>query len=161
MLKNKTLRVESLRVKSLEYEELKESPSVGKIHFEFVTPTRFSALGRDREYLFPEPRKIFGGLIKIWNDFSGFPFSPSDCEDYINWLGRESWITHYSLQTELRNTRKGKVVGFTGRTTLAFGESERWRKVTAILARLSEFSNIGKGRTSGFGVVRARLYSKQ
>ncbi|MEN3059899.1 MAG: CRISPR system precrRNA processing endoribonuclease RAMP protein Cas6, partial [Candidatus Methanosuratincola petrocarbonis] len=67
----------------------------------------------------------------------------------------------YSLQTELRNTRKGKVVGFTGRTTLAFGESERWRKVTAILARLSEFSNIGKGRTSGFGVVRARLYSKQ
>lgn len=158
MLKDKTLRLEVLKVNSSEYEDLKTSAPAEKIHFEFITPTRLSALGRSREYLFPEPKKIFGGLLKIWNDFSGFPIPSSDFEDYMNWLGRESWVTRYYLRTELRYTKKGKIVGFIGNATFAFGESEKWRRLSASLARLSEFSNIGKGRTSGFGVVKTRLF---
>ncbi len=160
MLRDKTLRIESVKVNTKTYEEIiKSAFPVKKVYFEFLTPTRFSALGRDHEYLFPDQKKIFGGLLKIWNCFSGSPISPNEVKEYLNWLGRESWVTHYSLQTEIRNTTKGNIIGFTGRITFAFGKHEKWQKITACLAWLAPFSNIGKGRTAGFGVVHTQTYA--
>lgn len=162
MVRDRPLRIESVRVRSESYEDMLESAfPAERLHLEFLTPTRFSALGRGREYLFPDQKKVFGGLLELWNLFSGHPLADGDSEEYLDWLGSSSWVSCYSLRTELKDTSKGKIVGFTGRVTYNFEGSERWRRLTCCLASLAEFSNVGKGRTAGFGVVRASASQKE
>ncbi|XRH75770.1 MAG: CRISPR-associated endoribonuclease Cas6 [Candidatus Methanosuratincola verstraetei] len=156
MIRDKSLRIESVRVKAKSYQDMcADAFPAERLHIEFLTPTRFSALGQAREHLFPEQKKVFGGLVELWNLFSGCPLECDKSKEYLEWLGSSSWVSYYSLRTELKITSKGRIVGFTGRITYNFEGNEQWQRFTCCLASLAEFSNVGKGRTAGFGVVRA------
>ncbi|MDI9609359.1 MAG: CRISPR-associated endoribonuclease Cas6 [Candidatus Verstraetearchaeota archaeon] len=158
MIRDKTLRIDSVRVRAESYEALMESASPAvKLYFEFLTPTRFAALGREKEYLFPEQKKVFGGLLELWNRFSGLPLGETDAKAYMEWLGSSSWVSSYILRTELKDTSKGRIIGFTGKVAYNFDGDERWQRTTSCLAAFANFSNVGKGRTSGFGVVRTEI----
>ncbi|MGF3498975.1 MAG: CRISPR-associated endoribonuclease Cas6 [Candidatus Methanosuratincola sp.] len=158
MIRDKTLRISAVRVKAESYGKLMEkSRPARKVYFEFLTPTRFAALGRGKEYLFPEQKKVFGSLLELWNLFSGYPFSEAESKEYMDWLGSSSWTSYYTLRTEMKETSKGSIIGFTGNITYDLEGNERWQRVTACLAAFANFSNVGKGRTSGFGVVRTAL----
>lgn len=162
MIREKTLRIDSVKVKSTSYGELIEKcRPAGKVYFEFLTPTRFAALGRGKEYLFPDQKKIFGSLLELWNLFSGWPVSETDSKEYMEWLGSSSWVSSYILRTELKETSKGRIIGFTGNITYDFEGNDRWQRTTSCLAAFANFSNVGKGRTSGFGVVRTALKYSQ
>ena len=48
-----------------------------------------------------------------------------------------------------------KASGFVGWATYEFGDLESgWNKVTQVLARFAEYSNVGGNRTGGFGVTK-------
>lgn len=160
MIQERTLRIETVRVKAKTYQDLiKSSVPAKKILIEFLTPTRFASLGREKEYLFPEQKKVYGGLLELWNQFSEQPLSDAESDEYLEWLGSKSWISSYSLRTEIRETSKGGIIGFTGWASYNFDANERWQKLTHCLTELANFSNIGKGRTAGFGVVRTETKS--
>ncbi|MEJ5292444.1 MAG: CRISPR-associated endoribonuclease Cas6 [Candidatus Methanosuratincola sp.] len=162
MIRDKTLKIDSIRVKVKSYEDILDSAAPAeRVYLEFITPTRFSALGRGKEYLFPEQKKVFGGLLELWNLFSGHPLSDTESKDYIEWVGSNSWVTSYSLRTELKETSKGNVIGFTGRVAYNFEVDHRWGRITSCLGALANFSNVGKGRTAGFGVAQTIIKSRE
>ncbi|MEN3037080.1 MAG: CRISPR-associated endoribonuclease Cas6, partial [Candidatus Methanosuratincola petrocarbonis] len=134
MIRDKTLKIDSVRVRTESYRDLMEKAhSADKAYFEFLTPTRFAALGRGKEHLFPEQKKVFGGLLEIWNAYSGLALSESESEEYLEWLGSRSWVSSYTLRTELKETSKGRIIGFTGRITYNFEGNKKWQRTTACL----------------------------
>lgn len=160
MIYDRSLRIETVRVKAKSYKDLSESSlPAEKVLMEFLTPTRFASLGREKEYLFPEQKKVFGGLLELWNQYSEQPLGSTESEEYLEWLGSNSWISSYSLRTEIRETSKGSIIGFTGWASYNFDGNDRWQKLTNCLTDFANFSNVGKGRTSGFGVVRSAIKS--
>ena len=148
-------QVNSIAVKSKSYSELwSESKPVESFRLVFQTPTCFAALGQRYYCLFPEPKRVFGGLLSLWNLCSDQDkVEDSEKEDYLSWLGRAGGISGFSLRTQKVSTGKGVAIGFTGWVTYRTQTHERWQKLTTCLARMAEYSNVGKGRTAGFGAV--------
>ncbi|MBM5806020.1 MAG: CRISPR-associated endoribonuclease Cas6, partial [Candidatus Verstraetearchaeota archaeon] len=149
----------TVKVKSKSYRELwDEAKPVEVFRLYFQTPTCFAALGRRYYCLFPEPKRVFGNLLDLWNKYSDIEKTKgSEREEYLRWLGKEAGVSGYCLETRREPTRKGNGIGFTGWVAYRLGNKERWKKRTACLARLAEYSNVGKNRTEGFGVTKARI----
>lgn len=151
-----TFRIASMKVRSRSYGELlAESKPVESFRLVFQTPTCFAALGRRYHSLFPEPKHVFGGLLSLWNLYSDKDkVEGEEKEAYLQWLGREVGVSGFSLETQQVSTGKGTVIGFMGWTAYRTQEDEKWQRLTNCLAKLAEYSNIGKNRTAGFGVTR-------
>jgi CRISPR/Cas system endoribonuclease Cas6 (RAMP superfamily) len=50
-----------------------------------------------------------------------------------------------------------KANGFVGWATYEFGDlNSEWNRVTQVLARFAEYSNVGGNRTGGFGVIKQK-----
>jgi CRISPR-associated endoribonuclease Cas6 len=150
-----TFRTVGVKVNSKSYKELwEEAKPVEAFRLYFRTPTCFSAKGRKYYCLFPEPRRIFGNLIDLWNLYSNIEKVEDQARDeFVKWLGMEVGVSGYSLETRLEHTEKGKFIGFTGWVGYRSKIHERWQKLTACLGNFAEYSNLGKNRTEGFGIV--------
>jgi CRISPR-associated endoribonuclease Cas6 len=150
-----TFRIASVKVKTKSYRKLwEEAKPVEAFRLYFQTPTCFAALGQKYYCLFPEPKRVFGNLLSLWNLYSDLKFDAQEKEDYLNWLGREVGVSGYSLETRQEPTGKGKAIGFTGWVAYRSGDNEKWQRLTNCLGSLAEYSNIGKNRTAGFGVAQ-------
>ncbi|MEM3692827.1 MAG: CRISPR system precrRNA processing endoribonuclease RAMP protein Cas6 [Candidatus Bathyarchaeia archaeon] len=149
------LRVAWIRVSSRSYEEiLSNSKPSETFRLIFKTPTCFSALNKRYFYLFPEAKHVFGGLLKLWKLFS--PIGRLDMEgeeEYTKWIASQIGVSGYELSTRYITIGRRKAIGFTGWVNFRMGDGSEWRKLTNALGRLSEYTNVGKNRTGGFGVV--------
>lgn len=156
MIYEASFRVASIRVSSRSYEQLlAESKPSEAFRLLFTTPTCFSALNQRYFYLFPEPKHVFGGLLRLWNLFSPVgKLDPERTEEYTKWVGSQVGVSGYELSTRRVSVGRRTAIGFRGWVNYRMGDGDEWRKLTEALGRLAEYSNVGKNRTGGFGVVR-------
>ena len=178
------IKIVDVSVLHEEYSRLfEEAKPVKRFMVDFITPTffrfspiitsrmfpsRMAAIGVSKLRLekarrfhpVPEPVLMMRSLTRLWKAFSDRPF---------NYLGYLSWISSMGVSLagypsgirtrrlyEHITTRKF-VVGFVGEVNFSIPEDlyvEKWARITDALLRFAEYSNVGGGRTAGFGMVK-------
>jgi len=131
----------------------------------FRTPTvlRLKVKGRDKHavlFPLPDPRLIFTNLHMVWNSY----MKPRISKRYLTWLNEMGICPAALLNVRTvrlfeyeKNKRKRFDIGFIGRARFALVEElydKTMATYTYALLKFAEYSNIGKGRTAGLGVVR-------
>ncbi|MFQ6076391.1 MAG: CRISPR system precrRNA processing endoribonuclease RAMP protein Cas6 [Candidatus Bathyarchaeia archaeon] len=151
-------RVIRVSVESLDPSSLLKPPQrVAKFRLDFRTPTYFSAVGTTAICRFPDPVRIFGNLASLWNECIAPELGDLKLPetDFINWVYQAVVVTGYRLWT--RTTKLAQtipLIGFEGFTHFAVvNPSNHFAPWIHPLLMLGTFSNIGQGRTAGFGVT--------
>ncbi len=148
-----SIKAELVRVKPLEvitYEEILEaSPESRDVVLDFLSPTAFKRGSFD--YPVPEPRLVFGGLLRKWNRFSPVKIE----RGLVKNISKTLTVSGCWIRTKKVEIMDGaKFTGFTGRVFFyADGKSEELRALNA-LARFASFAGVGRKTTMGFGSVR-------
>lgn len=178
------MRVVEVSVSQEKYSKFLESAEpVKRMSVDFLTPTffRFSPLiasaafpskrpaggvsrSRVKEarrfHPLPEPVLMMRSLMRIWRTFSDKSFNYSG---YLSWIssmgvslaGYPKGIKTKRLYEHV--TTKKFIVGFTGSVNFTVPEDlhvKKWAKITDILLKFAEYSNVGGGRTAGLGMVK-------
>jgi len=144
------------------FERLYEINSIdSSFRLNFLTPTYlWKCYAKLHEFL-PTPINIFYNLIETWNIFSPIKF---DSESFKDWVDKSVMISSCQLKiwkpVNISCLRENMV--FTGWCNYrivksgdySMKEHERWCSLTYALGRFAEIANIGKNRTTGFGVVK-------
>ena len=155
-----TFKVSSLTVKNESYEDLWDSIRKPAKAFRliFKTPTYLTILGSNYHYLFPDHLKVFPSLMRLWNMFSDFRrFSKEETLKYREWLLENMGVSQHKLKTCLALMGRKKANGFIGWATYELNDLEsEWNKISQVLAKFAEYSNIGGNRTGGFGVTKQK-----
>ncbi|MEM2999891.1 MAG: CRISPR system precrRNA processing endoribonuclease RAMP protein Cas6 [Candidatus Bathyarchaeia archaeon] len=154
-------RVASLSVNCKSYVDLEnEAQAADRFRLVFRTPTYFASLGSSFRWMFPDAVKVFAGLMRVWNLFSDSRrFGKEEYLAYKEWLEKNVGVCEYDLHTRLAVMRKKKATGFVGWVTYEMKDTEsEWNRITCMLARYAEYSNVGGNRTCGFGIVRMLPY---
>jgi CRISPR-associated endoribonuclease Cas6 len=152
-----TFRIASLSVNCKSYEELeKEAEAVDEFRLSFRSPTYFASLGSKYHWMFPDAVKVFSGLMRCWNLFSDSKrFSKEEYVAYKEWLGKNVGVSEYELWTRLAVMKRKKATGFVGWVTYELKDKKsKWNKITYMLAKYTEYANIGGNKTGGFGVTK-------
>jgi hypothetical protein len=155
-----TFQIASMSINCKSYAELeKEAQAVDGFTLDFRTPTYLANLNSDYHWMFPDPVKVFCSLMRCWNQFSdGRRFSKEEYVSYKNWLVKNVGVSRYELQTRLAVMRNKKATGFTGAVTYELKDKENvWSKTTYMLARYSEYANVGGNKTAAYG--QTKLYA--
>ncbi|HGE73016.1 TPA: CRISPR system precrRNA processing endoribonuclease RAMP protein Cas6 [Candidatus Poribacteria bacterium] len=97
--------------------------------------------------------------MRVWNKFSdGRRFGKEEFLAYKKWLGKNIGVCGYRLRTRLAVMREKKAVGFMGWCAYEMKDlKSEWNKVTVMLAKYAEYSNIGGNKTAGYGVTKFAL----
>jgi CRISPR-associated endoribonuclease Cas6 len=150
-----TFHIASMIVKSKDYQEMEgETEPLRSFRLYFKTPTYLAVLGSSFHYLWPDPSKVFPNLMRLWNTFTtAKKYSKEEYVEYKAWLAENVGVAEHELRTRLVYLGRRKITGFVGWATYEIGTIDEWNKVTCILAKFAEYSNIGGNRTGGFGVT--------
>jgi CRISPR-associated endoribonuclease Cas6 len=162
MIFDTVFRIASLSIKSKSYADLEhEASSDERFRLVFKTPTYLPCLGSSYRWMFPDAVRVFSGLMRIWNLFSDSRhFSKEEYLAYKEWLAKNMGVCEYRLWTRLGIMREKKAVGFVGWCAYEMKDLEsKWNKVTAMLAKYAEYTNIGGNKTAGYGVTKVALRS--
>ncbi|MEM3694880.1 MAG: CRISPR system precrRNA processing endoribonuclease RAMP protein Cas6 [Candidatus Bathyarchaeia archaeon] len=160
MIFDTVFRIASLSIKSKSYGDLeREAEAVERFRLVFQTPTYLPCLGSSYRWMFPDAVRVFSGLMRIWNKFSdGRHFGKKEFLAYKEWLAKNVGICGYRLWTKLAVMRDKKAVGFVGWCSYEMGDLEsEWNRVTVMLAKYAEYSNIGGNKTAGYGVTKTNI----
>jgi len=152
-------KVASLSVKSESYEDLYKSvgESVESFRLYFETPTYLASLGTDYHFMFPDHVRVFGGLMRLWSLFSDFRcFGKEEFLEYKDWLSKSVGVCRFRLATRMAFMGRKKANGFVGWVDYGFKALDEWNRVTQVLAKFAEYSNVGGNRTGGFGVTKQK-----
>lgn len=157
-----TFRIASLTFKGKSYDELEaEAQPAEKLRLYFQTPTYLPCLGSSYRWMFPDPVRVFSGLMRVWNKFSdGRRFSKEEFLAYKDWMTKNMGVCGYKLWTRLAVMREKKAIGFMGWVSYEMKLDSEWSKVTVLLAKYAEYSNIGGNKTAGYGVTKLRQYQQ-
>ena len=163
---SRPIEVILLNVHTVKLEDLTRI-STGKVTIEFKTPTSFRVRAmptprfkpsRPRVQILPDPRNILHNLRNLWNSF----LEPKLGEEYLEWLTSMGVIASGIRGKTIRlweyegRKRKKFDIGFVGTLRLNFTEDVYDEKMVAwtfCLLNLARYSNVGRNRTAGFGVV--------
>lgn len=151
VIENGVFGLGGIDVVVLSYKELLCEDGPTFLGIEFKTPSIFS--GDQGGYLFPDPVRLFGSIVNIWNTFSDA--QKIDKKELLDWITKNVRVKHYKLYTREVSLKDFSVVGFKGRIAFLIRPHEEYIKIIRSLIRLSLISNIGKKRTFGFGVISA------
>ncbi|MGC9094893.1 MAG: CRISPR system precrRNA processing endoribonuclease RAMP protein Cas6 [Candidatus Bathyarchaeia archaeon] len=160
MVFDTVFRIASLSIRSKSYGDLEREADVAEgFKLVFETPTYLPCLGSGYRWMFPDAIRVFSGLMRVWNKFSDSRrFSKEEFLAYKEWLGKNVGVCGYRLGTRLAVMREKKAVGFMGWCAYEMKDLEsEWNKVTTMLAKYAEYSNIGGNKTAGYGVTKPIL----
>lgn len=160
MIFDTVFHIASLSIKSKSYGDLEhEASAVERFSLIFETPTYLPCLGSSYRWMFPDAIRVFSGIMRIWNKFGNSKyFSKEEFLVYKEWLTQNVGVCGYRLKTRSAVMRNKKAVGFTGWCTYEMRDLEsEWNKVTVMLAKYAEYSNIGGNKTAGYGVTKTLL----
>ncbi len=127
-----------------EFDDLMAEPANRKVRLEFLTPTNFGKSGRD--YVLPEPRLVFGSLVRRWRAVGG-PEVPQ-----IDWS--EVGVLSVRLSTQKVETERFAAWGVTGMVTYDLGTDAAAQWCGALL-RFGEYAGVGS--KTGYGLGRIRI----
>jgi len=148
------VKVRLARVRPLEvtnYEEIFNSaPAARELILDFLSPTAFK---RERfDFPLPEPRLVFGGLLRRWNAFSPVKIEKGLFRELPKILTVSGcWIRTRKVEI----MEGGRFTGFTGRVFFyAFSDDDYTLKALNALARFASFAGVGRKTPMGFGSVK-------
>jgi len=138
-------QIASMAIKSKDYLEMeKEAEPLDTFRFCFGTPTYLASLGTSFHCLWPEPTKIFPNLMRLWNTCTtAKKYGKEEYLEYKEWLIKNVGVAEHELKTRLVYMGRKKASGFVGWATYEMKVKDEWNKVTCVLARFAEYSNIG------------------
>jgi CRISPR/Cas system endoribonuclease Cas6 (RAMP superfamily) len=84
-------------------------------------------------------------------------FGKEEFSEYRDWLLKNICVSQHRLSTRIAYMGDKKAVGFVGWAAYEMKTRDECNKVTLVLARFAEYSNIGGNRTGGFGVTKVRI----
>jgi CRISPR-associated endoribonuclease Cas6 len=116
------------------------------LKLEFVTPVSFRQ--GERDTAMPDRDRLFGSLLRRWNQYSGLEFSP----DLIELL----FPSYFDIRTALVEDSRSKLIGCVGKISFRiFGEPspEQIQQLNA-LTDFALFSGIGRKTPMGMGMAR-------
>jgi len=147
-------RIASTHVRHTSYQKLlDQAEKTDVFRLVFKSPTYLACKGTGFHILFPEPRRLFMNLAKLWNAYAhGLEFQ--DLNAYSDWVRINLGVTGYELSTRHVKFGVREAIGFAGWANFRMIRRDNWSKVTCALARFAELSNVGSNRTGGFGVVK-------
>jgi CRISPR-associated endoribonuclease Cas6 len=147
---------QTIKVERLDEQELFKEGGYTKFRLEFLTPTYFSIKKQDFPLRFPDPRYLFSNIANIWNAHQPADGILIDQEDFYEWLENNVSISGYDLRTRTAYISKGApVIGFKGWAHYRLSEEDKkYHEWINALCNYAEISNIGGGRTAGFGCIR-------
>jgi len=136
----------SMAIKSKDYSEMeKEAKPVDAFRLYFRTPTYLASLGTSFHCLWPEPTRIFPNLMRLWNTYTPMKkYGKEEYVEYKEWLTKNAGVAEHQLKTQLVYMGRKKATGFLGWTTYEMKVKDKWNKVTCMLAKFAEYSNIGE-----------------
>lgn len=123
-----------------------------KLILEFMTPTYFKSVERPNNVLLPLPELVIGSAARIWNAFVSEDYEVRELCERVKKSVR---IIAHKIRTvpPIKISKNRTMVGFVGRVSYEILDEEV-AKVFTKLAKFAEITNVGGGRTAGFGVVR-------
>ena len=71
-----------------------------------------------------------------------------------DWLLKNMGVSQHRLSTRIAYMGEKKATGFVGWATYEMKNKDAWNKLTLVLAKYAEYSNVGGNRTGGFGVTK-------
>ena len=157
MIFDTVFHIASLSINSKSYGDLeREAEAAERFRLVFETPTYLPCLGSSYRWMFPDAVRVFCGLMRVWNKFSdGRRVGKEEFLAYKDWLGKNVGVCGYRLRTKLTVMREKKAVGFIGWCAYEMKDLEsEWNKVTIMLAKYAEYTNIGGNKTAGYGVTK-------
>jgi CRISPR-associated endoribonuclease Cas6 len=152
-----TFQIASMNINCKSYTDLeKEASSIDRLTLEFKTPTYFANLNSDYHWMFPDPVKVFCGLMRRWNQFSDeHIFTKEEYIAYKEWLQKNVGVSKYELQTRFVVMRNKKATGFTGIIAYKLDDKENsYNKTTQMLAKYAEYANVGGNKTAAYGQTK-------
>jgi len=154
--------IESIQMTKLAPESLltESATKPNKFQLSFLTPTYLAIKKCPFPMRFPDPRYLYSNLANIWNSTLGEKVKV-DQEALLEWVNENVSITGYNLRTRTQYISKGAMkIGFTGWVNYQLNPKNADEKNYATwihaLSKFAEFSNVGGGRTAGFGCVKYR-----
>lgn len=114
--------------------------------FRFLTPTSFRQRGT--QLVWPDPRNVWGSLLRRWNEFASVQFPPGLEEE----LGQLE-VSAYELRTRPVRFSGYMVIGFVGYTTYRIPPtlSPACRQPLLALAHYAKYAGVGYKSTMGLG----------
>lgn len=153
-------QIESIKMTKLAPERLlKESAHrSNKFQLSFLTPTYLAIKKCPFPMRFPDPRYLYSNLANIWNSTLGEKVKV-DHDALREWVNENVSITGYNLKTRTQYISKGAMkIGFTGWVNYQLNpkntDENNYAAWIHALSKFAEFSNVGGGRTAGFGCVQ-------
>lgn len=125
------------------------------IHFN--SPTAFS-LGEHQFDLLPEPRFVWGSLLRSWNRYAPACFT-IDRQRLQSFLTRHITVTACALRTQTLFFSSYRQKGFVGRCTYLVEEDQPSATDLASLTAFAPYAGIGYQTTMGMGQVTVRFAS--
>ena len=162
MIYNAFFHISLIKVRSEAYEDIWESTEPAEaFRLHFITPTYLSVLGTEYHYMFPDHMRIFSNLLRLWNMFSDArKLGEEELSEYKEWLLENMGVSQHRISTRIAYMGEKKATGFTGWAAYEMKKMDEWNRLTCMLAKYAEYSNIGGNRTGGFGVTKMRTKSK-
>ncbi|MBD3193046.1 MAG: CRISPR system precrRNA processing endoribonuclease RAMP protein Cas6 [Candidatus Heimdallarchaeota archaeon] len=118
----------------------------------FHTPTYFNISKQPFPLRFPDPRYLFMNLASIWNAFN--TKAQINKEEFYNWLENNLSVSGFELKTRTAYISKGAPkIGCQGWVHYRLSKDETYNNWVPALALFGETSNVGGGRTAGFGCI--------
>ena len=116
--------------------------------FEFVSPTTFRHGTMTKP--FPAPEIFWASLMTSWNQWSS-----AFCPEISLALQQDVLLSNWRGETRSVEMGERRTIGFVGRFSYrAMNQSERLRRLMAILADFSFYSGAGWQTTAGMGQIR-------
>jgi CRISPR-associated endoribonuclease Cas6 len=134
------------------WQELASLPHTREITLSFTSPTAFNT-NEHSFVLVPEPRLVWGSLIRTWNCYAPTSLSLSRAvpgETLTNGIT----ILSCDLSTRTMQYPKYSQKGFLGTCTYRLPEEEKHAAQLTCLAAFARFSGVGYKTTMGMGQVR-------
>lgn len=129
-----------------------------KIHLSKAMRERIAKAGRIVPL--PEPLLMLRSLTRLWRKFSDSPFN---YQEYLLWASLRG-VTISGFPSGIRTERiyehpttQKFIIGFTGQVNFTIPEDlyvEKWARITDTLLKFACYSNVGGGRTAGFGMIK-------
>ncbi|MHA1876625.1 MAG: CRISPR-associated endoribonuclease Cas6 [Promethearchaeota archaeon] len=131
-----------------------KNPLSKKYTLQFLTPTYFNLAKQDFPLRFPDPRYLYMNLANLWNSFNEDGILINQ-EEFFSWVENHVSISGYNLKTRSAYIAKGAPkIGFKGWVHFQLSGEENYQKWIDVLSSFAEYSNVGSGRTAGFGCVK-------
>jgi len=155
-LYNRKFLVESIEMQTLSQNDFESYLQLPITHCQvgFLTPTQFSRHDQNSPWYYPDPATCLISAALIWNDL--YQEQQLDIDNFKNYLtGHCKLKKIYRAWTE--NIRMGKAykTGLVGKVLWDFDTeaSTVFNHWCQALLQFATFSNLGKSRTGGMGVI--------